>query len=93
MFRANDPIWSRHAARQGLMGQDKGVKGSEVGTGWGWCVHGPHRSQIGLFMKQSQAGFMNSPGYAETGRGAGLESRGHSGARDGISRSRRAWNG
>jgi hypothetical protein len=35
------------------------VKGLETGSGW--CVHGRHGSQIGLFMKQSQTDFMNSP--------------------------------
>ena len=46
MFRTNDPFWSRQAAREGLMGQDQRVSGS----------------QIGLFMKQRQTDFMNSPG-------------------------------
>ena len=63
MFRANDPIWSRHAAREGLMG-----RGQEVLGRWVWkraralARMALTRSQIGLFMKQSQTDFMNSPG-------------------------------
>jgi hypothetical protein len=63
MFRTNDPFWSRQAAREGLMGQNTGPEGL-----WGWkraragaCM-AVTDSQIGLFMKQSQTDFMNSPG-------------------------------
>jgi len=63
MFRTNDPFWSRQAAREGLIWQDTGCCGR-------WCWKRARAgarmaltgSQIGLFMKQSQTDFMNSPG-------------------------------
>jgi hypothetical protein len=36
MFRANDPFWSRQAAREGVMGQDQRAwRGMVLETGFG----------------------------------------------------------
>ena len=63
MFRTNDPFWSRQADRVGVNRGAQGVKGEEVGNG---ARAGARMAltdgQIGLFMKQSQTDFMNSPG-------------------------------
>ena len=63
MFRTNDPFWSRQAAREGVMGQDTWRGGRRC---WKRARAGARialtGSQIGLFMKQSQTDFMNSPG-------------------------------
>jgi hypothetical protein len=52
MFRANDPIWSQQAAREGL-GQDTGLGGRRC---WKRARAGARMaftgSQIALFMKQ-----------------------------------------
>ena len=63
MLRTNDPFWSRQGARAGLTGQNRGPERLRSWNGLGLVrAMALPGGQIGLFMKQSQPGFMNSPG-------------------------------
>ena len=62
MDRVNDPFWSRQTARECCL-----MRPHTLPMGGKWCALWLVRAsplllnQIGPFMKQSQAGFMNDP--------------------------------
>jgi hypothetical protein len=61
MFRTNDPFWRRSGGLAWALGQDRLETDSWKRARAGACMALTGR-QIGLFMKQRQTGFMNSPG-------------------------------
>ena len=63
MFRTNDPSWSTQMGREGpSLRTTQGVDGDGVEHARAGARMVLTHNQIGIFMKQGQTDFMNSPG-------------------------------